>query len=161
MEESDRVQEEGSKEGIQPVVRKRIRNRPYALFVSFIVIALIIITVLFWNSLPPHRSGYAGFYTVKGSTATAITWTVISITSGLPLPTSMVYVQIKNATGFVTTPTLLADANGHHGFTYMSGGGSPYFSVGDLFSLSKDYTQGSEIYLVNEAGSDRYAILTR
>jgi flagellin-like protein len=104
--------------------------------------------------------------TNKGSTSTAVTWTVSAISGGSNILKTDVYVQVKYASNgtFAITTTLLSTASTTHGFLYSSASGTGlYISVGDTFSLSKTagFTQGDTLTLVQtSAATGQYCVLT-
>jgi hypothetical protein len=121
-----------------------------AFFTIFALLVFIILTIGPGGTSPNTIQ----IVTNKGFTATTTTWIVEDISGDSHLPTSDVYVIVKNANGVVTIPTiLLSEANGTYGFTYMPAlhinpGMATYINKGDIFSLDKTlYTQGSSITL--------------
>ena len=72
---------------------------------------------------------------------------------------SEVYVQLKNTSSFIILTESLISASGTHGFGYASASQGGYISIGDVFSLSKNYGPGSSITLVTSSGSWQYATM--
>ena len=70
------------------------------------------------------------------------------ITVGYAIVKSEVYVQLKNASGLVITSETLSYASGTHGFNYVAVSQGDYIAIGDVFSLSKDYSSGSVLYIL-------------
>jgi FlaG/FlaF family flagellin (archaellin) len=109
--------------------------------------------------------------TTKGSTATAITWTITAIGSGASVLKADVFVQLKNVNlaTFNITTIALTSATSTQGFTYTSAGGGNYLSVGDIFSVARkvatpdlgpSYPVGSTLTLVTSGGAGQYCVLT-
>jgi hypothetical protein len=91
----------------------------------------------------------------KSTTLTATTWTITNISKGVSILKNNVYIQLRNESGLIIDNESLTTASGTHGFLYFSTTGitGPYISVGDIFSLSKDYAQGSTIALMPTGNS--------
>ena len=92
----------------------------------------------------------------KSNTSTATTWTVTNISSGVSILKIDVYIQLRNSTGLIIDNEPLLTASGTHGFLYYSTTGMTglYISVGDVFSLSRDFSQGSTVALVPTPSSN-------
>jgi FlaG/FlaF family flagellin (archaellin) len=131
-----------------------------AVIVTILAVLAVFIYVIFFEF--PAPSMYQRIGTIKDSTATATTWAVSQIfTSDRgPISKSDVYVTLKNASGFIMQNESLAAASGTHGFLYQPVNAGDYISLGDVFSLSKNYQQGSSIELTTWDAKGQYAFLS-
>ena len=121
-----------------------------------VVLAAVLYVMVLTFILPP--GGGSVIATVPDSEANNHTWRVTAL-SGASVLRSDVYVQLKNASGFVIQTELLSVAVGTHGFGYQAASTGDYIAVGDVFTLSKAYTQGATITLVNSNAVTQYCVL--
>ena len=153
-----------SSEEIPALTKKTWSRRKKIIILS--AISLILIILIAWYLAPtgsvPECTTMMGI--IKGSTATNITFTVVSVYSCYsPSPLkSDIHVLVKDANGLlIITNEPLVSASGTHGFNYTSVSTGDYLSVGDVLSLDKTiYTPGSQLYLITPDGKNQYAILT-
>jgi hypothetical protein len=139
--------------------RKKIALTIYSSVVVFLIFLSVFLYLLISIDGVPPPGSY--ILTTKSSNATATTWTVAHVAVGHPLLKSDLSVIIKNASGtFIITLLPLTVVSGTHGFNYTPALGGDYLSVGDVFSLSKDYTVGCTIILVTPNGEGQCAVLT-
>jgi len=137
-------------------------NRPFYLIVIVIIALLIIgLIIAYFPWLPPDPGPQLPpIVTVKSSDINNYIWTVTTIGAGSPILKSDIYVQLKNASGYVIQTEGLTTISGTHGFNYVPASSGIYISAGDVFSLSRDYAVGSKIFLVDAPASGYYTILT-
>jgi hypothetical protein len=121
-----------------------------------VVLAAVLYVMVLAFIIPPPQGGLIG--TVPDSDANNHLWRVIAFGSD-PVLRSDVYVQLMNASGFVIQTELLSSAAGTHGFGYQASTVGDYIAVGDVFSLSRAYDQGTTITLVNLGATTQYCIL--
>jgi len=140
-----------NEEAVSPVIAT-------ILMVAITVVLAAVLYVMVLNFIIPHAPGTL-IGTAPGSNANDHTWSVIALGSGSVLQ-SDVYVQLKNASGFVIQTELLTTASGTHGFGYQAATSGDYIAVGDVFTLSKAYAQGTTITLVNSDATTQYCVLT-
>jgi len=139
-----------NEEAVSPVIAT-------ILMVAITVVLAAVLYVLVLNLIiPPVVGSIIG--TVPDSEANNHVWRVTAL-SGEPVLRSDVYVQLKNASGFVIQTELLSAAVGTHGFGYQAASAGDYIAVGDVFTLSKTYAQGSTITLVNLGATTQYCVL--
>jgi flagellin-like protein len=98
----------------------------------------------------------------RGSGPTDYFWTITTFEGGKSVYKSDVYLQLRvNGTStFLIMTELLSNASGTHGFKYLSATTGNYLGVGDVFTLSKNYLQGTTITLVNADASGQFCIMT-
>jgi len=137
------------------------------LIIAIVVIAVVVVPIVMSAILyvmvlgvGPGPQNTATLSTVRGSTALNYTWTITAISGGASVLRSDVYVQLKNSSSFIIYTESLNSASGTHGFGYMSASYGSYMSIGDVFTLSKNYGPGSSITLVTSSGSWQYAAMT-
>ena len=137
---------------------EKMKEHRSGIALNLVVIA-IIIAVIFVMALTTPKGPVGGLkLTVnKGWSSQYITWTVTSLQGDLLR--SDVCITLKNASGIVINDEKLLSASGTHGFLYTPAQHGDSLSVGDVFSLSKDYDQGCQLYLVAPNGTDHYASL--
>lgn len=123
--------------------------------ITVVLAAVLYVLVMALIIIPPG-GGVIG--TVSDSDASNHLWRVTALSSN-PVLRSDVYVQLKNASGFVIQTELLSVAAGTHGFGYQAASTGDYIAVGDVFTLSKTYNQGSTITLVNLGATTQYCVL--
>jgi len=126
-----------------------------------LMIGLVSISIYFIPS-PPYVGGINTIHTYKSSTLTTYTWTVTAIGGTNYILKSDVYVQLKGngSSMFIIATESLTDASGTHGFNYTPAFSGNYLAAGDVFSLSKDYLQGTTIILVPPPAIGQYCVLT-
>jgi flagellin-like protein len=144
-----------SEEGVSPVIAT----------ILLVAITVVLAAVLFVMVLGLVNSNSVSLPVIganRGSGPTNYTWTITAFEGGRSVFKSDVYVQLRaNETStFLIMTEPLSNATGTHGFTYLSATSGNYLGVGDVFSLSKDYTQGTTITLVNSDASGQYCALT-
>jgi len=144
-------------------LRRRISISKKMLLVLLIPVFLILATSSYYVLAVPQPY-YGGSYgpisvTNKISNESSWFWYINSIVDG-PIFKSDVYVQLKNASGFVINGESLENASGTHGFKYVQAFSGNHLSSGDLFSLSRDYPQGCTITLITPFGIGKYCIMT-
>jgi flagellin-like protein len=124
--------------------------------ITVVLAAVLYVMVLAFIITPPG-GGVIG--TVPDSDANNHLWRVTALGSD-PILRSDVYVQLKNESGFVIQTELLSVAVGTHGFGYQAASTGDYVGVGDVFTLSRVYTQGTTITLVTLGATSQYCVLT-
>ena len=106
----------------------------------------------------------------KTTTTDSYVWTVVKVSGDAKVQTTDVYVQLKgNGTSTFIIQTLALGAadgttgpvgQGGHGFTYSKATTLTTISVGDTFTLSKNYGAGTTCRLVTNGATGEYATLT-
>lgn len=126
-------------------------------------IAMMVVLVGFYYLMFLRPTPYqvpTVFGIVRTSTFLSYIWTVTAI-SGPSALRSEVFVMLRNASmEYVITSERLDLASGTHGFWYEQASPSNFINVGDDFALSKDYAAGTQVSLVNAAGSSQYCVMT-
>jgi len=150
-----------------PAKRKMSRRAKIILLtllaISLIVLALVLyeVVMIYIYSQPSGPGAIVPVISVtKSSNATTWTWAITAIGGVGSILKSNVYVQLKNASGFIIGNEPLTVASGTHGLNYYSISTGDHIAVGDVFTLSRDYLQGCSITLVTAAASGHYCVLT-
>jgi hypothetical protein len=149
-------------EEILPKEELRESNRRRWVIANVLVILLIVglLIVPMVNYTPPHNIAPASFEANKGADIDNFRWTIVAISGSATVWKSDVYVQLRNASGFVITNEPITAASGTHGFKYEPVSSEDYIRVGDVLRLSKDYAEGCTITLVTPGATWQYALLT-
>jgi hypothetical protein len=138
------------------------RSRILAVFIIMFYLILLTSVVLYVYTLPRVPPPETEIHFVKSINSTAYIWTITAILGGEKPLKSDFYVQLKgNGSGtFIIATESLTHASGTHGFNYVPASSGEYLAAGDVFSLSKDYLQGTTIALVTAGATGQYYILT-
>jgi flagellin-like protein len=137
-----------NEEAVSPVIAT-------ILMVAITVVLAAVLYVMVLAFILPQTGGTIG--TFPDTDANNHVWRVTALTGSILR--SDVFVQVKNASGFIIQTELLTTAAGTHGFGYQAATTGDYIAVGDTFTLSKAYTQGSSITLVNSDAKLQYCVL--
>jgi len=164
MRKQARPSETDLNEPIATVAAKRKMSNKRKIIASMIVVLMIglVSTTIYLIPSQPYVGGIDTIYTHKNSTLTTYTWTVTAIGGTNYILKSDVYVQLKGngSSTFIIATESLTDASGTHGFKYTPAFSGNYLAAGDVFSLSKDYLQGTTIILVPPPATGQYCVLT-
>jgi magnesium-transporting ATPase (P-type) len=152
----------------QILTKKNVSRRSKSIAAIIIVMAEVVLMVALISGIlyilsltPPPPPELPQIGTASSSDAHNWTWTITAFSTESSVLKSDVYVQLRNASGIYVIPTsILTSASGTHGFNYTPALGEEYLSVGDVFSLSKDYTVGCTITLVTDSATQQYCVLT-
>ena len=143
-----------SREGVSPVIAT-------ILLVAVTVVLAAILYVMALGIGGPGTVSPPVFGTNEGGDPNNYSWTLTAISGGRSVLKTDVYVQLRNSSdNFLIQTTPLATADGTHGFKYKAASTGDFIGVGDIFSLSRDYTQGTVLTLVTAGATGQYAMLT-
>jgi len=143
-----------SREGVSPVIAT-------ILLVAITVVLAALLYVMALGIGGPGTISPPVIGTNTGGDPNNYTWTVTAISGGRTVLKTDVYIQLRNSTdNFIIQTTPLTTADGTHGFKYKAASSGDFIGVGDIFSLSRNYTQGTVLTLVTPGATGQYAMLT-
>ena len=146
---------------ISAPAKRKMSRQSWNLIASIIVLCLIVIALPVLFSRPGDGPPEPFISFTESTNSTVYTWTITAIGGNWPLKSDF-YVQLKGdgSAVFIIATESLINASGTHGFKYTPASSGIYLAVGDVFSLSKDYSQGTTIALVSAEATSQYYIFT-